>query len=156
MNIIYNGKKISDYDYLKVSETQKQPEIQLNVSPEKIYTLILHDPNAVNGERIHWFRTNIKNNDINTGIDILPHVGPAPPPKTGKHKYIFGLYEKEFKDVPELKEEDRNKYNEIVKTYKINKPIIEIRFISQNENGGKKRRTKKNKRRKSKRTRRRY
>ena len=55
--------------------------------------LIIHDPDAIKGNYIHWFVSNIQNNDIDKGITQLKYVGPSPPPNTGKHRYIFELYE---------------------------------------------------------------
>jgi phosphatidylethanolamine-binding protein (PEBP) family uncharacterized protein len=105
----------------------------------------MHDPDAVNGNRVHWLVTNIKNN-INNSKALLPYQGPAPPVKTGKHRYIFELYkQEEMRNVEPLGERSisinslRNKLN-------LSKYISKIQFISQNESGGK---TKKTKRRKS-------
>ena len=42
---------------------------------------------------MHWLVTNISENNINNGNTLLSYKGPAPPKNTGKHKYIFELYE---------------------------------------------------------------
>ena len=95
MEVYYNGKLMKDGEFLKVSETQVEPEIKLNKSQNNIYTLILYDPDAVGGTHIHWSIINISSNDIKTGNIIIPYKGPAPPPGTGKHRYIFGLYKQD-------------------------------------------------------------
>ena len=146
MKIFYNDKKISDGEFLNVKDVQVEPEIKLRTNPNKIYTLILHDPNAVGGDKIHWLRANITNNDINSGTDILPYVGPAPPPNSGMHHYIFELYEKKIENIPNLNN-DRRELTEFKKEFDINEPIDKIEFISKNENGGKRRQTRKRKRR---------
>ena len=73
----------------------------------------------------------------------MPYQGPAPPPKTGKHRYIFELFEQsEMLNIEPLEERSisinllRNKLN--VSNY-----ISKIKFISQNESGGKNKKTKK-------------
>lgn len=146
MKIFYNDKKISDGEFLNVKDVQVEPEIELRTNPNKIYTLILHDPNAVGGDKIHWLRANITNNDINSGTDILPYVGPAPPPNSGMHHYIFELYEKKIENIPNLNN-DRRELTEFKKEFDINESIDKIEFISKNENGGKRRQTRKRKRR---------
>jgi phosphatidylethanolamine-binding protein (PEBP) family uncharacterized protein len=93
MEVIYNNKSIKNGEFLKVAETKKQPKIKLDMNPEKFYTLIVHDPNAVGGNKIHWAIINILNNDIKNGIVIIPYKGPAPPANTGVHHYKFELYE---------------------------------------------------------------
>lgn len=93
MEVLYNNKSIQNGEFLKVAETKKQPKIKLDTEPNKFYTLIVHDPNAIGGNKIHWAIINIINNDIKNGIDIIPYKGPAPPTNTGIHHYKFELYE---------------------------------------------------------------
>ena len=145
MEVFYNNKLVNNNEFLKPSETQVEPKIKYNFNLNNLYTLIMHDPDAVNGNRVHWLVTNI-NKNINNGKILLPYVGPAPPAKTGKHRYIFELYKQsEILNVEPLGERSisinllRNKLN-------LSRYISKIQFISQNESGGK---TKKTKRRKS-------
>ena len=145
MEVFYNNKLVNNNEFLKPSETQVEPKIKYNFKSNNFYTLIMHDPDAVNGNRVHWLVTNI-NKNINNGKILLPYVGPAPPAKTGKHRYMFELYKQsEILNVEPLGERSisinslRNKLN-------LSRYISKIQFISQNESGCK---TKKTKRRKS-------
>ena len=144
LEIYYNNKKLVNDEFLKPSETQIEPKIKYNFNSNNLYTLIMHDPDAVNGNRVHWLVTNI-NKNINNGKTLLPYVGPAPPAKTGKHRYIFELYKQsEMLNVEPLGERSisinslRNKLN-------LSKYISKIQFISQNESGGKRKKTNKRK-----------
>ena len=144
MEVFYNNKLVNNNEFLKPSETQVEPKIKYNFNLNNLYTLIMHDPDAVNGNRVHWLVTNI-NKNINNGKILLPYVGPAPPAKTGKHRYIFELYKQsEMLNVEPLGERSisinslRNKLN-------LSKYIYKIEFISQNESGGKHKKTKKRK-----------
>jgi phosphatidylethanolamine-binding protein (PEBP) family uncharacterized protein len=144
MEVFYNNKLVNNNEFLKPSETQVEPKIKYNFNLNNLYTLIMHDPDAVNGNRVHWLVTNI-NKNINNGKILLPYVGPAPPAKTGKHRYIFELYKQsEILNVEPLGERSisinllRNKLN-------LSKYIYKIEFISQNESGGKHKKTKKRK-----------
>jgi hypothetical protein len=143
MEVFYNGKIIKDGEFLKVLETQIEPEIKVKLDSNNFYTLILYDPDAVGGTHIHWLITNITNNDIKTGNIIIPYKGPAPPPKSGKHRYIFNLYKQNGVNNFEEINERVMPINNLREKLNLSNPIYKIKFISENESGGKKR-TKKN------------
>ena len=137
LEIFYNNKKISNNDFLKPNETQIQPDIKYTFNINNLYTLIMYDPDAVNGTHIHWLVINI-NNNINNSTILLPYQGPAPPAKTGKHRYIFEIY----KQQKPLNLKPFNKrsisVNLLKKELNITNYISKFQFISQNEAGGKK------------------
>lgn len=143
MEIIYN-KPIKNNMSLKTYETQLEPKINININnndTNQRYTLIMYDPDATNGTYVHWIVTNITNNNIKNGKILLPYKGPSPPPKTGKHRYIFELYLEGI-----IEPIDKRSCSIEYLRYKLQlaKPIYKIQFISQNENvGGKKRFSKK-------------
>ena len=144
LEIYYNNKKIVNDDFLKPSETQIEPKIKYNFNSNNLYTLIMHDPDAVNGNRVHWLVTNI-NKNINNGKPLLPYVGPAPPAKTGKHRYIFELYKQsEMLNVEPLGERSIS-INSLRNKLGLSKYISKIQFISENESGGKRKKTNKRK-----------
>lgn len=72
----------------------------------KSLALILHDPDAVNGDFLHWLMWDIPANTISIATSSVPvgsiqgpngagensYLGPCPPPGTGTHHYIFELY----------------------------------------------------------------
>lgn len=90
-------------------------------SPESDYfTLVLTDPDAPSrtdkkwSEYAHYIKTNLKlvNKDpdhdflsaeLDLGSDhtLLPYEGPGPPPKTGKHRYVFLLFKQKEAIKPE-------------------------------------------------------
>ena len=152
MKLFYNGKNIKDNEFIKVSESQTEPLVNLNLElePNNYYTLIMYDPDAVGGTYIHWLKVNITNNDINTGNIIISYKGPSPPPKIGIHHYIFELYkqngENNFEKIPER----LISLNELKNYLKISILIDKIQFISENKSGGKKRKNIKKKTHKKK------
>ena len=135
MEVFYNGESLKDNQFLSVSETQVEPEIKLNVNPNKLYTLVLYDPDAVVGTYIHWTKANITNNDIKTGNIIIPYKGPAPPPKTGKHHYIFNLYEQNGENKMSRLEQRAIELNDFTNILAVHEPVYRIQFISENANG---------------------
>jgi phosphatidylethanolamine-binding protein (PEBP) family uncharacterized protein len=149
MNIKYNNKNIKNNDFLSPNKTQIEPEVLMHFDENKLYTLIMYDPDAVNGTHIHWLITNIKNN-ISNSKTILSYKGPAPPLKTGKHRYIFEIYEQSNGTNNFTKSERSiNSIEMLKKELNISNLISKIQFISENESGGKLKRTK-NKRTKNK------
>lgn len=154
MEVIYNYKPIINNELLKVSETQNKPEIKINKNTNKSYLLIMYDPDAAMGTYIHWILSDIKSNHANLGRDVISYKGPAPPPKTGKHRYIFELYNQEMPIMNPI--EERNiSIESLRKKLNLTEPINKIQFKSKNENGGKRRRTRNKKSRKSRKTKRR-
>jgi phosphatidylethanolamine-binding protein len=73
-------------------------------SSNKTFTLILTDPDAKSrdnpkwSEMCHWILTNLTA-PVTSGINIskngelVEYLPPTPPPKTGKHRYVFVLLE---------------------------------------------------------------
>lgn len=157
MEVFYNEKLIKDGEFCKISETQIEPKIKLNMNSNKFYTLIMYDPDAISGTYIHWTIINITNNDIKTGNILVSYKGPAPPINSGKHRYIFNLYKQDRKKIIDPINERIIDIEELRKNLKVGDPIIVTKFISENEGGGKKlkRKSIRKKNKKLKRTRRR-
>ena len=152
MEVFYNNKIVNNNELLKPSETQTKPQIKYSFENNKLYTLLMHDPDSVYGNRFHWIVANISG-DVKNGVDLLPYTGPAPPPKTGIHRYIFELYEQD-RNI-DVNMEERNLPMEVIKNkLNIGEPISVIHFISKNESGGRRRKTKRNRNQKKIRTRR--
>jgi phosphatidylethanolamine-binding protein (PEBP) family uncharacterized protein len=148
MEVYYNNKIVNNNEFLKPSETQTKPQIKYSFENNKLYTLLMRDPDSVYGNRFHWIVANIYG-DVKNGVDLLSYTGPAPPPKTGIHRYIFELYEQDININVNL--EERNVPMDIVKNkLNIGEPIYVIHFISKNESGGKRTSTRRNKTRRNK------
>ena len=152
MEVYYNNKLVNNNEFLKPSETQFKPQIKYPFENNKLYTLLMRDPDSVYGNRFHWIVVNIFD-DIKNGDDLLSYTGPAPPPKTGTHHYIFELYEQDR--TIDVNLEERNIPMDFVKKkLNIGKPISVVQFISKNQSGGKRKKRTKRKRTKGKRTKR--
>lgn len=80
------------------------------------FILVMTDPDAPSytekkwSEYLHWLVTDLKlphstnSNgepeishfiDVSEGRELVPYMGPGPPPKTGKHRYVFLLYKQD-------------------------------------------------------------
>ncbi len=72
----------------------------------KSLALIVHDPDAVGGDFVHWSAWDIPTLTVNIAANSLPagavqgqngsgrnkYMGPCPPAGTGTHHYLFELY----------------------------------------------------------------
>ena len=105
MNIEYSGESIISNKnsglYLSKKDTASAPKIDFGdlLEKGKYYTLIMHDPDAVNVNHNvnHWVITNIQLTNTSEPLHkalmpLLDYKGPNPPPGSGIHKYIFTLY----------------------------------------------------------------
>lgn len=90
------------------SKVQEEPSLKLVDSPPSVrssmqYTVALTDPDAPSrddpewSEICHWIATFVpltSSSDSDAGTlghlkEIMPYKPPGPPPKTGKHRYVF-------------------------------------------------------------------
>lgn len=98
MEISYNGVKITSqhppYQVLPLDQTINKPTVTIDPNPTQYSSIIMYDPDSVKGIFIHWLVINIPKNStvISDGKPIKDYYKPSPPPKTGKHRYIFELY----------------------------------------------------------------
>ena len=77
-----------------VAATSIIPTIKL--SPLKLSTLIMYDPDSIVPSWIHYLVINIPNGDISKGDVVLSYAGPAPPKDSGTHHYIFEQLEQSY------------------------------------------------------------
>ena len=92
MEIIYPSTKLYKNNiFLSIEESSVEPTIILDYGPKSFYTLLMFDPDAVGGNKIHWLIVNIKQNDILIGNTIINYKGPNPPKGSEKHHYVFSL-----------------------------------------------------------------
>ena len=93
MEIIYPSTKLyKNKLFLTIEESSVEPIIILNYDSKSFYTLLMFDPDAVGGNKIHWLIVNITQNDIFTGNTIVNYKGPNPPKNSGMHHYVISFF----------------------------------------------------------------
>jgi phosphatidylethanolamine-binding protein (PEBP) family uncharacterized protein len=128
MNILYNSLKIKNREFLSISSTQIQPTIEFKSNANKYYTLLMHDPNAVLGHRVHWLVVNIRGNDVQSGFPVFPYIGPAPPLHSGIHHYIFEIYSHDSGiHEDDIQQELSKKYSDRYIPLKILKSMLHLK-----------------------------
>jgi phosphatidylethanolamine-binding protein (PEBP) family uncharacterized protein len=96
MNVQYQAKKINN-TFLSRNNTLSSPTIQIKPESNKLFTLLMSDPDAptdIPGTSwLHWLIVNIPGDIpvIENGDEIMHYSPPTPP--SGTHRYIFTLYE---------------------------------------------------------------
>jgi large subunit ribosomal protein L38 len=107
MKLLYNNTEIISGTHLTPLQAHLEPKIEYTANPNKLYTLIMHDPDAVVGNYLHWVVINIPGNAISNGQQSLNYKGPAPPQGSGIHRYIFLVFEQadriNAQSIPESK-----------------------------------------------------
>ena len=137
MNINYQNNKLYKNNlFISIEEASIKPKIILRKNKKKIYTLLMFDPEAVGGNKIHWLIVNIINDDISSGNTLIKYKGPTPPKGSGIHHYTFVLAEqKELIQTNNLEFKTRFiKLNKLFKKLGVNKnnftPTIIKYFVS--------------------------
>lgn len=90
--VFYKGHPMNNKTLSK-QNSQEEPRVIFEGEQGKIYTLLMHDPDAPAKSWLHWLITNISGNipDITQGDEIMSYAPPSPP--SGTHRYIFIMYE---------------------------------------------------------------
>lgn len=101
--VVHNGKYISPKD------SSTMPTIVFMGNPQKLYTLVMLDTDAMRGTRIHWLVVNISTQE---NAVIFHYDGPHPPKGSGYHHYYFLLVEQENR-VPISRLKFTNRYENI-------------------------------------------
>ncbi|KAA8909026.1 phosphatidylethanolamine-binding protein [Sphaerosporella brunnea] len=117
------------------SDAQEVPKIRITPDEhdDAVFTVVMTDPDAPSredpkwSEFCHWIVTGLKPDtasasdpstprsvDTSKGHELIGYMGPAPPPKTGKHRYVILLYKDgnttKMKGPPERKKWGNHDY----------------------------------------------
>ena len=137
MNIQYKNGLVAN-NFFRPEETLFEPMVSFKgLATNKLYTLIMTDPNAVLGNYIHWLVVNISDSNLKNGKMLLEYKGPSPPEGSGMHNYIFFLYEQP-ETILLVQHERLIELPNLLEKLGLNqvKPIYSVKFQSKNMKGG--------------------
>jgi len=88
---------------LAISDTQSQPKVLFPSEKGAMYTVTVVDPDAPSASDpeyrhfLHWLVVNVPGTggdhiDVHQGNTIAAYMGPAPPAKSGPHRYVLVVY----------------------------------------------------------------
>ena len=147
MEIIYNSIQITSqnppYQELPLDQTINKPSVTIHPNTTQYSSIIMYDPDSVKGIFIHWLVINIPINstNISDGKSIKDYYKPSPPPKTGKHRYIFELYSHTNPlQIDTLKETNYSNVSKLLSGNPNAKLEKRLAFVTQNalQDGGRK------------------
>lgn len=97
LTVDYSGVLVRGQNFTK-STTIGQPSVKFTGETEKLYTLVMWDPDVPESAQpgyAHWIAINLQSQNNIASNELLNYQGPAPPPGTGIHRYFFGLFEQQ-------------------------------------------------------------
>ncbi|KAF7729765.1 hypothetical protein EC973_003843 [Apophysomyces ossiformis] len=150
MKITYHvDRQIDMGAELLPEEVVESPHIWFrNTSADAEYTMVLFDADAEVPLVRHWIAINVDGlkpatsfKDNSTIHQYTPYHGPTPPAGTGKHRYVFVLYEQSQKNqvmLPVLEKPSLNRaffnINEFVQTNNLT-PIAASYMLIEHQDG---------------------
>jgi phosphatidylethanolamine-binding protein (PEBP) family uncharacterized protein len=79
-------------------------------TPPTMYTIFCWDPDATTKSFLHWLIVNCTQADNSGGKILAPWSPPSPPPGSGEHRYVLGLFAQTKPiDIPAIT--DRTNFN---------------------------------------------
>jgi phosphatidylethanolamine-binding protein (PEBP) family uncharacterized protein len=124
MNVSY-GEQVAKNQVLDRNYTLEQPTVAIKAASQKLFTLLMTDPDATPPSWLHWMVTNIPGDmpSIENGDVVVAYAPPTPP--SGTHTYVFTLYE-QVSSIIVPTPEQRGNFNvrEFVYRYALGKPLI--------------------------------
>lgn len=97
MKVFYSccRHEIPNGSFLSPQNASHQPVLRLTrrLKKKEWHTIIMFDPDAVGGNKIHWLVANIHNNIENTPSTLFDYLSPHPPQNSGYHRYILWILE---------------------------------------------------------------
>ncbi|KAI8082728.1 phosphatidylethanolamine-binding protein [Halteromyces radiatus] len=111
LSVKYPDEEVAIGNHLTTNQTAEAPQVQFVTedNEDNEYTLFMVDPDAPsrtnpkNGPWRHWVAVNIPGNQQDKATaassQLTNYLGPAPPPGTGDHRYVFLLYKQPNKNI---------------------------------------------------------
>jgi len=99
VTVEYESAFVDFGNVLTPTQVKDKPKVSWTAEPNRFYTLIMTDPDAPsretpkNREWQHWIVVNIPGGDVSKGETLVDYVGAGPPKGTGRHRYVFVVYQ---------------------------------------------------------------
>jgi len=106
LTLVYSdGSVVDGGNEMLIASTQSPPTVSFPTEPSHYYSLLMLDPDNdtrqthIYRQFLHWMVVNIpgvaggQGVDVSRGFTVSPYMGCAPDPGSGRHRYVFLLYE---------------------------------------------------------------
>lgn len=92
MIIKLDGKVVQSHTHVPLNLARQPINITYVVEDNKLYHIIIYDPDAVNGPYLHYAAVNIPGKDINKAIVWASYQPPSLPSGSGIHRYVIIIF----------------------------------------------------------------
>jgi len=137
LDVKYGDLAVKLGNDLTPTQVKNPPTVTWAADANKLYLLCMTDPDAPSRkdpkfrEWHHWLVGNIPGSDISKGDVLSAYIGSGPPEGTGKHRYVFLVYEQpgkltfDEKRLTNRSGDGRGKFSirNFAKKYKLGQPI---------------------------------
>lgn len=89
-SVLFQGKEAKG-NLRARSDTLVQPVIAWNADPNRLYTVLMWDPDAPASSWIHLLVVNTPSANLSQGETLLAYEPPTPP--SGTHRYFVSVYQ---------------------------------------------------------------
>ena len=103
-------------EYRPSASFDNRPHVPIP-NPGRSHTLLMIDPDAPSRNDpkyrswLHWLVINIRDGDFRNGTEVVGYRPPTPPAGSGKHRYIFLVFQQEGKQKKVETFSERAKFN---------------------------------------------
>lgn len=94
MRVMYDGREVREGSCLHPGDAVPCVEFETRT----YCSMVMFDPDAVGGSKIHWLVLNIGR--VGDGTTVLSYVPPNPPRGSGLHRYVFWILEHDHRIPP--------------------------------------------------------
>jgi phosphatidylethanolamine-binding protein (PEBP) family uncharacterized protein len=132
LRVLIDNRQFNYGEYLPFGETQEQPKVEIIDKNNRLYTILMVDPDAPSPDNptnkyfLHWMIVN----NVETVVNFIP-----PNPPIGVHRYVFLLLEqKGYLNSSDIKIGSREKFqlNKFIKAY--NLTLVDSTFFKTSKN----------------------
>ena len=92
IHLYFHNYEIRNQELIPIKITSSIPDITFPIHRNKLYTLIIYDPDAPKSPFLHWLKVNIS--DYSNGNSLVPYMAPNPP-NHEIHNYIIEIFEQQ-------------------------------------------------------------
>jgi phosphatidylethanolamine-binding protein len=135
LTVKINDITVKDGEKIPLNQTQTKPIISFNKESNKLYTIIMADPDAPfpsNPKYKYWLHMLT----INNNMEFAPFNPPSPPAGSDYHRYFIFVYEQDHKinmnEMEPIKERNNFKLADFVHKHSL-KEISSVYFMTKRE-----------------------
>uniref|UniRef100_A0A914W6A2 Uncharacterized protein n=1 Tax=Plectus sambesii TaxID=2011161 RepID=A0A914W6A2_9BILA len=101
LKVVFNGTIVDLGANLQTSITSTVPQLTYASQAASSCSAFMIDMDATAGAWLHWMVINVRKGDVSDGHTVVEYSPPAPPQKSGVHRYLLLVYVQSDEELPE-------------------------------------------------------